>query len=469
MMELNNLNLNEEQIMMLTKLLAQNATSEINSKNWKDNLIKSDKGKIENNIDNYILFLNECSKYKGQLKYNEFLQQKEIFQREFTDFDLNNIYNDCERETSLSTHSKIDSAISEVFDNNRYNPIINYLNSLTWDGTERIANLFINLLDADDSLLNKEMTKKWFIAAVKRVYEPGCKFDNMIVLQGEQGIGKSSICELISKSFFNTISLDEIGNKDLVDKLNKTWIAIIDEMDTFNRKEMSTIKTFLSVSQDSVRLAYGRNTNIFKRHCVFIGSTNDETFLRDSTSSVERRFWVIKCNKQEMDSKIRETLTEDYISQLWAEAVYHYKQDKNQYLDIDSNLREDFANTMRNFKTYTDDSVIDYVNDILNKNYYLNKSGEFDSTMNFLEQYQDSKIYAENANQKINKIPMSDLSHILRTVYKTERPSKYIALALSQEWEYKTIFYRGKSSKGLYRKNQIKNNIENDVVCGLPF
>jgi len=461
-------NLNEDEISVLTKLLAQNASNTINEENWKDRLIKSDKGKIENNIDNYILFLNECKKYKGQLKYNEFLQQKEIFNREFTDFDLNNIYNDCERETTLSAHSKIDSALSEVFDNNRYNPVKNYLDNLTWDGQERIANLFINLLDADDTLLNKEMTKKWFIAAVKRVYEPGCKFDNMIVLQGEQGIGKSSICELISKSFFNTISLDEIGCKDLVDKLNKTWVAIIDEMDTFNRREMSTIKTFLSVSQDSVRLAYGKNTNTFKRHCIFIGSTNDDTFLRDSTSSVERRFWVIKCNKTKMDGKIREILTEEYIGQLWAEAAHYYNIDKNQYLDIDSSMKDEFANTMREFKTYTDDKVIDYVNDILNNDYYLDDKGEFDSPINFLEQYKGNKMY-ENANQKINKIPMSAVLYVLKEVYKIERSNKYIGLALSQDWEYKNIFYKGKSYKGLYRKEQIKYQKENKLDFDLPF
>lgn len=436
---------------------------------WKNQLIKDPKsGKVLNDINNYILFFNECPKYKGQLKYNEFLQQKEIFNREFTDFDLNNIYNDCERETTLSIHSKIDSALSEIFDKNRYNPIINYLNTLKWDGQERIAKLFIDLLDADDTILNKEMTKKWFIAAVKRIYEPGCKFDNIVVLQGNQGIGKSSICELISLNFANTISLSEIGNKDLIDKLNKTWIAIIDELDTFNRKEMSTIKTFLSVSQDSVRLSYGRNTSTFKRHCVFIGSTNDDTFLRDSTSSVERRFWVIRCNKLSMDGKIRQTLTEEYINQLWAEAVYYYTQDPKQYLDIPKELQDEFASTMRDFKTYTDDKVIDYARDILDADYNLKPNGEFEDAMDMLNQYTKKEMYDTIKGSKINKIPMSALLWVLKSVYHEDRPNKYLALALSDEWEYKVIKYKGKPFKGLYRKEEISNNIQENI-SELPF
>lgn len=461
-----------EDILQYSSILFQQANNKVdedNKKNgWKSLLKKDDKGKILNDIDNYIAFLEHSDKYKNKLKYNEFKQEKEFDGREFSDFDLNIIYNDCERETSLSSHSKIDSALSEVFNNHRYNPILDYLNNLEWDGKERIKNLFIELLDADDTFLNQQMTQKWFIAAVKRIVEPGCKFDNIIVLQGEQGIGKSTICELISHHFFNTVSLSEIGSKDLIDKLNKTWIAIIDEMDTFNRKEMSTIKTFLSVSQESVRLAYGKNTSTFKRHCIFIGSTNDETFLRDSTSSVERRFWVIKCNKTKMDGKIRELLTKDYIDQLWAEAMYKYNEEPNQYLDIDATLQNDFANTMKEFKTYNNDIVIDYIKEILNKNYQLNSDGTFDSELDFYNQFTDNKIY-DSQSDNINKIPMSSLSFVLKKFYNEERPAKYIALALSDEWEYKMIKYKGKPIRGLYRKNKINNTKSGEIIDGLPF
>lgn len=430
-------------------------------KSWKEKLEKDAKGNVTSNIDNYIAFLENYKDYKGELKYNEFLCRKEYKGEEFTDFILNNIYVKCEQETTLSSHTKIDTALEYVFDKNRFNPVLDYLNNLEWDGKKRIGNIFINLLDADDTKLNYELTKKWFIAAVKRVYEPGCKFDNILVLQGSQGIGKSSICELIAKSFFNTISLSEIGNKDLVDKLNKTWIAIIDELDTFNKKEMSTIKTFLSLNSDSVRLSYARNTQTFKRHCVFIGSTNDDTFLRDSTSSVERRFWILKCNKETMDGRIRETLTEEYINQLWAEAVYCYKENPTQYLDIEKDLQKDFATTQREFKTYTDDIAIDYIRDILDKKYlFFNEC--FNDLNDFVEQYRGSKFYDDGLKENLTKIPMSWVLHVLKDVYKLERNAKHVANALSEEWEYKTIKYGLRTFKGLYRKpiETVKNHNE---------
>lgn len=431
-------------------------------KSWKEKLEKDSKGNVTSNINNYIAFLENYKDYKSELKYNEFLCRKEYKGEEFTDFILNNIYVKCEQETTLSSHTKIDTALEYVFDKNRFNPVLDYLNGLEWDGKKRIGNIFINLLDVDDTKLNYELTKKWFIAAVKRVFEPGCKFDNILVLQGSQGIGKSTICELIAKSFFNTISLSEVGNKDLVDKLNKTWIAIIDELDTFNKKEMSTIKTFLSLNSDSVRLSYARNTQTFKRHCVFIGSTNDDTFLRDSTSSVERRFWILKCNKETMDGKIRETLTTEYINQLWAEAVYYYKENPTQYLDVEKDLQKDFAITQREFKTFTDDIAIDYIRDILDKKYLLLNNECFNDLNDFVEQYRGSKFYDEGIKENLTKIPMSWVLHVLKDVYKIERNAKHVANALSEEWEYKTIKYGLRTFKGLYRKpaETVKNHNE---------
>lgn len=427
---------------------AQKAASE----DWKDALDKDSKGNIKNSIDNYIAFLNNHPKYKEAFKYNEFLEQKEIHGKMFSDFDEAIIYNDCERECGLSTKTKVDNALMEVFNSNRYNPILNYITSLKWDGKKRISKLFIDLLQADNTELNKEMTKKWFIAAVKRIVEPGCKFDNMIVLQGNQGIGKSSICELISKSFCNTISLDEVGNKDLIGKLNRTWIAVIDEMDTFNKKEMSSIKTFLSLSEETTRLAWAKNQQTYKRHCVFIGSTNDETFLRDSTSSIERRFWIIKCNKTKMDGKIRETLTSDYIDQLWAEAYHYYVEDPKQYLDISQELQKTFADTMQEFKIYNNDTVIDNINEILDKKYTLT-NGFFTSYQDFYNQFTETVQYGSGAHT-LTKMPMNWLCNALKSYYHEERSAKYIAQALSAEWDYKVIFIHGKSIRGLVRKSE---------------
>ena len=431
---------------------------------WMVNVITDKNGKVKNDINNYITYLSQSSKYKDKLRYNDFTKQKEFDGREFNDFDLNILYNDIERDLGLSSHSKVDSALMEVFDRNKYNPIIDYLNSVEWDGTNRVERLFIDLLDADDTELNRYMTKIWFVAAVKRIFEPGCKFDNMIVLQGEQGIGKSSICDLISLKYSNNVSLNEIGHKDLINKLNRTWIAVVDELDSFNKKEMSNIKTFISNTKDTARLAFGKNAETYSRHCVFIGSTNDSTFLRDNTSMVERRFWVIKCNKTNRDGRIFDVLTSQYRDQLWAESMYYYKENPNMYLDITKELMDDFANTMSQFKTFNDDVVIDYVRNIFDKPYYLNNKGEFNSELDLFKQYTENVEYDNDKKGKIVKLPYSYLRYVLKNHYHEERAANYIGNGLGNEWKYKSIRYNDKVCKGFER--QICNSdCNSDLFC----
>lgn len=415
---------------------------------WSENLEFERNGNVANNINNYKCYITESPKYKGNFRYNDFTKQKEFMGKEMTDFDLFILYNDIERDLHLTTRNKVDSALMEVFNENRYNPIIDYLNSVEWDGQKRVERLFIDLLDADDTELNRYMTKIWFIAAVKRIFEPGSKFDNMIVLQGEQGIGKSAICDLISLKYSNNVSLNEIGNKDLINKLNRTWVAVVDELDSFNKKEMSNIKTFISNTKDTARLAFAKFAETYPRHCVFIGSTNDTAFLRDNTSIVERRFWVIKCNKTSKDSKVFDVLTDDYINQLWAEAVFYYQENPNTYLDLPKDLQDDFKKEMEQFKTYNEDAVIDYVKSILEKSYKLNDRGEFVDMMDFLEQYNGNVNYGERQNSKIRRIPYSYLRYVLKSVYNEERTGKYIANGLGDNWSYKSIRYKDAPCKG---------------------
>ena len=434
-----------------------------NNVSWKDKLTKDTfmvKGvtveKIQKSPDNIIAFLENYPKYAGKLKYNEYLRMKEYDGKEFTDFDQSIINNDVYRCMDFSNKGWVEDALNEVFNKNRYNPVADYIKSLEWDGKKRIETLFIDLLDADDSELNREMTRKWMIAAVKRTLNPGCKFDNMIVLQGAQGIGKSSICERLAKGFFSTISLDEIDNKDIVDKMNKTWIGIIDEMDNFNRKEMSKVKTFLSQVQETARLAYARNTTVFKRHCIFIGSTNDDTFLRDSTSSVERRFWVIKCNKTKMDDKIRKVMTDKYVDQLWAEAFQYLKDNPRQYLDMDQKMMEEFAKTQQQFKTYNDDEIVDFVKDVLDREYVIDQDGEVTD----LDQIDNN--YADGPKYKINKIPGFVISQLIQRKFRSSRSTKYLEISLEGEWKYVSARYKktDKIIKSLVRVDPVINKVK---------
>lgn len=457
----------EELAATLLKMQEKQNNEAKKAEDWKTGLITDQKGKIENSIENYIYYFNNSPIYSEKLKYNDFLKQKEFNGEEWTDFDEAKAMNNIEREIKLNTQFKVKNSLDEIFINHKYNPVIDYLNDCykDWDGAQRIEEAFIKCFDIEDTPLVRELSRKWFIAAVKRVFEPGCQFDNMIVLQGRQGIGKTTFCRKLAKGFYTELKFDEIGNKDIVDKLNKSWVSIIDEMDNFGKKEMASIKSFLSLTQDTTRLAYGHNTITYKRHCIFIGSLNDETFLKDITSSVERRFWIFKCNKKTMDKSVSDIMTDEYVKQLWAEALHYYKEDPYQYLDVDVDSQNEFEKQQREFKTYNDDANMDYIKDILNKEYNLN-NGEFNSNMDFLNQYNETDIYQKNGY--INKIPMSSLIYVLKTVYKVERSSKYIALALSNEWDYKTIKYNGQCVRGLFRKEPIES-IKNVKNTELPF
>ena len=451
----------------IEKLMKKKEAEEKKQFPWKDELFKDSKGKIQNRIENYLIYFNESEKYAGKLKYNEFLQQKEFDGKEWSDFDEDIAANDIERDLGLSNASKVKNSLSEIFYQNRYNPVQEYLRNLTWDGKKRVEEVFITLLEADDTELNRAMSKKWFMAAVKRVLFPGCKFDNILIFQGAQGIGKTTICERISKGFSNVVLLSEITNKDIIDKLNKTWIGIVDEMDAFSKKDMTTVKTFLSTAVDSMRPAYGRNTKSYPRHSVFIGSTNDDTFLRDSTSSTERRFWIMKSHKEKYTPIVNELLTDEYVDQLWAEAYHELMSDVNQYLDIDSSLQEDFASEQKQYKKYNDDYIIDYVKEILDKPYSL-VNGCFNDDNDFLRQFRGDALYTGSPKSYINKIPMSSLMYVLKKEFGETKHAKYITDALSGEWKYVRIRYKGKSPWGLYRlqqnDNQLVEDFENDEL-----
>ena len=404
---------------------------------WKDKLMKDTynvKGVPVEHVrkcpENYITFLECHPKYAGKLRYNEYSDMKEFDGKEFDDMIEDVIFLDSIREMGIQSRELLTAALSEVFMKNTYNPVVEYLKDLKWDGKKRIERLFIDLLDADDTALNRTMTRKWMTAAVKRILIPGSKFDPMIVLQGSGGIGKSTICERLARGFFSSISLDEIDNKDLVAKMNRTWIGIIDELDSFKKKDMDKVKGFLSQTESTARLAYARNPKCFKRHCVFIGSTNDDTFLRDYTSPVERRFWVIRCNRTQMDGSIYDTMNPKFVDQLWAEAYHYYVEDPDQYLDLEPEFFDEFAQVQREFKTYNNDDMVEYIRDILDKQYNIGEDGEVTD----IGQIDDFSAGKRNQISKIHAPVISKL--IRREFHDNKCKNKYLASALSGEWRY---------------------------------
>ena len=427
--------------------------------NDDNNLIRlldlDNKGKIKNNMENYILFLKLDPETKGKLKYNSFLERKEFDGKEFDDFIESRLKRLISAKLDVTCNNSVfQDALNNIFSENKYNPVIDYLNNLEWDGVTRVETMFIDWLGAADSPLIKEMTKKWLIAAIKRIYQPGCKFDNMIVLKGPQGGGKSTLCSKLSHGFYNEhIDIDD--PKNYVEILNRSWIVCFDELAGLSRKDLSSIKSFLSKQDDTVRLAYGRNPKTYYRKCIFIGSTNEENFLRDYTANIERRFWTIECTFDNKTNIIGEHFTDDIVNQIWAEAVQLYKNDPEQFLDLSYEGIQLLTDEQKKFKISNDDETLDSLKDILLDEYILNSQNEFDDLDDFYNQV--NKLSTKQGIKKpLNRIPGSYIKYILKKKFNESRTGTYIAASLKDILEYKTAMYNNRIQRCFCLKDETK-------------
>ena len=167
------------------------------------------------------------------------------------------------------------------------------------------------------------------VAAVARIFNPGVKFDNMIVLAGTQGIGKSTLIARLGREWFSD-SLTTVTGKDAYEQLQGVWLIEMGEMMATKKADIEATKHFLSKTEDIYRVAYGRRTSRFKRQCIFIGTTNDREFLRDRTGN--RRFWPVDVGINPIKKQVYKCLDENTVNQIWAEAIELYKKGEELYL-----------------------------------------------------------------------------------------------------------------------------------------
>lgn len=190
--------------------------------------------------------------------------------------------------------------------------------------------------DADDNAYTRAVTRKTLCAAVCRVQRPGCKFDSMLVLNGPQGIGKSTlIARLAGEWFSDSLSLNDTKDKTAAEKLQGYWILEIGELAGLRKTEVETLRSFLSRQNDIYRACFGKRATPHLRQCVFFGTTNAETgYLRDTTGN--RRFWPVKTP----GSKTRHSwdLDEHEISQIWAEVLEYVNAGEKLYLDANLDI-----------------------------------------------------------------------------------------------------------------------------------
>ncbi|MCA3371715.1 MAG: toprim domain-containing protein [Roseomonas sp.] len=227
------------------------------------------------------------------------------------------------------TPSVVGRSVIAVGRNIRIHPVRDYLTALSWDGTPRLNALAVTYLGAKDTPLNRAIASLWMISAVARIMQPGCKADHMLILEGPQGIRKSTALKLLASDAWFTDELAEIGSKDAAQQMRGVWIIEMAELDAIGRAEVSRIKAFLTRTSDRYRPPYERYVVTVPRQCVFAGSVNPDTYLRDETGN--RRFWPIRCGEIDLDALQRDR------DQLWAEAVHRFNEGAPWWLE-DRNL-----------------------------------------------------------------------------------------------------------------------------------
>ena len=221
-----------------------------------------------------------------------------------------------------------DALLAVVSSERRYHPVKEYLSALKWDGKERIDTLLVDYMGAEDTPYVRAVTRKMLCAAVARIYEPGIKFDSMLVLNGPQGMGKSTFYAILGKQWFSdSLSIADMRDKTAAEKLQGYWILEIAEMNGIKKVDVETVKSFLSRTDDKFRQAYGTVVESHPRTNIIVGSSNSESgFLRDVTGN--RRFWPVNVSGRGAHHPWE--LTE--VDQVWAEAIERYHAGEELFL-----------------------------------------------------------------------------------------------------------------------------------------
>lgn len=278
----------------------------------RPDLITKANGEVKNCIENIKIILK--SEYKCE--YNELRQEHYVDNIRIDDQLMRKLRDDIFKEYGFKPRASVfcDELFTEC-EKNRFHPILDKFKTFHWDNQNRVETVFIDYANAEDNKYIREVTKLLFVAAVRRLKQPGCKFDIMVILEGEQGSSKSTFFDTMSMNsdwFTDDFSFD-LDSKCAMEQTKGKWIVEAGDLVGLNKREVNKVKSYLSRKIDISRMAYGRIVTERPRQFIIVGTTNDSVYLRDYTGN--RRFYPVKTGKMNYKD------LKENIEQIWAEAI----------------------------------------------------------------------------------------------------------------------------------------------------
>lgn len=336
---------------------------------WKAELEYTKSGKLLCNIANIILILENDPALAGHIVHDLFTGMDSAKDglpwnknaNQWTDTDDANLRVWLEKHYDITGKEKIADALTAVLTRHSYHPIRDYLSGLTWDGVPRLDRIIIDYMGAEDSELNRAMSRKHFVAAVARVFNPGCKYDYCLIMSGAEGIGKSTLLRVMGGRWFND-SITTLEGKEGMEQLRRAWVVELGELSSIKRSDVEQVKAHLSKQVDIYRAAYARRVLEHPRQCVFCGTTNEALFLKGDTGN--RRFWVIPVVAELRKYRDWSEAIRRDRDRLWAEAVHYYKQGEPLYLSEE--LEAQAKQRQQDFNDDNDDPIMAMLDKYLN-------------------------------------------------------------------------------------------------------
>lgn len=305
------------------KILAAPARQEkeaVQNQNWDEDLMRSEKGNLKQNTHNLLLIIENDPDF-SEIKFDEFTKITFIKGEKLETPALVRLAAAVEKKYSLPgalTERSLAPICETVGKKRPFHPIRDWLDALDWDGVPRVDHLFEEHYGASKGEYTRKVARNFMVGAVARIYKPGCKLDNMVVLEGGQGLNKSSSLKALFGEEFASEVKASPDSKDFEQALQGMWCLEFAELDSLQKADITRIKMQLSTQADWIRLPYKPAYQSFPRQSIFVGTTNDDGYLKDPTGS--RRFWPVKCIQEVDIAGIRRDR-----EQLFAEAVTRFK------------------------------------------------------------------------------------------------------------------------------------------------